>query len=136
MNYGFLFFCFFLSHLILQWWKLTPSNTWTKIHPEPSGTLCWYILWDYILFLPIVLPSFILFLFLWSMLGLCISFAHLYKFGIRYLLTHRTKYTQNQEDHPLGPLGKTIFSLHHHFLTIPQFFFFFFFLIIMLMILF
>ena len=61
----------------------------------------------------------LLFMFLWSLLGLYISIALLYKFGIEHLLTYRTKYTQNLEDHPLGPLRETItiFSLHHHFLT-------------------
>ena len=71
----------------------------------------------YSLFLPVLPPSFILFLFLWSRLGLYISFVGLYEFGIGHLLTYRTKDTQSQEDQPLGPLGETIFSLHHHFAT-------------------
>ena len=78
----------------------------------------------YSLFLPILPPYFILFVFLWSMLGLYIRIAGLYKFGIEHLLTYRTKYPQNQEAHSPGPLRQTTFSLLNHFLTtaIPPFF--------------
>ena len=76
--------------------------------------------------LPILLPSFMLFMFwqsMWSMLGFYISIAGLYKiyikFGIEHFLTYITKYTQNQEDHPLGsPQVDYILCplplLHHH----------------------
>lgn len=75
----------------------------TKIYPEPSGIPCLFILWDYILSLFLFCPSFIIFMFWWSLLRLSISIASLYKFGIDHLLTYRTKYTHGG-DHPLGPL--------------------------------
>ena len=80
--------------------------------------------------LPILPPPtpFISFMLWWSVLGLSRSIAGLYDFGIEHLLTCRTKYTQNQEDHPLGSFRYTRLSLHYHFLTTsirPTFFSFF-----------
>ena len=90
----------------------------------------------YSLFLPILPLSFISFMFLWSIFGLSISIAGLYKFGTEHLLTYRAQYAQNQEDHPLGPLSRrhspstTASSPTPSPSPAPHPFFFFFFLFI------
>ena len=118
-GYGYLFVS--LSPSLLPWRQLVPPKAQTKIHPEPSGTPSGPF-WQIIFPLPSPPGLFFYLMFSWSML-VTVSIAGFYKFGIERLLTYRTKYTQNQEDHPLGPLGETTCSLHYHFLTttIPPF---------------
>ena len=98
-----------------------PSNTWAKMYPEPDGTRVGSFCETIFSLVSHSAPLFYLVYVLWLMLGLYMSFAGLYKFGIEHL-TYRTKYTQNQEDHPLCPLREAIFSLYHHFLTTTPFF--------------
>uniref|UniRef100_A0A8P0T8C6 Vacuolar protein sorting-associated protein 52 homolog n=1 Tax=Canis lupus familiaris TaxID=9615 RepID=A0A8P0T8C6_CANLF len=94
MRYWFVFFCFFLTYFVLQWWKLVPSKTrpkYTQNRVEPAnlvGSFC-----ETIFSLPFhSVPLFYPVYGLWLILGLC-------WFGIEHLLIYRTKYTQNQEDH-------------------------------------
>ena len=112
MRYWFVFFCFFLTYFVLQWWKLVPSKTrpkYTQNRVEPAnlvGSFC-----ETIFSLPFhSVPLFYTVYGLWLILGLC-------WFGIEHLLIYRTKYTQNQEDHLVGAIRETIFSLYPHFLT-------------------
>ena len=119
MRYGFQFFviCFFClilfysggSKYLLKHNQHTPRTKLNTVLVHSARL--------YSLFLPIVPHFFYLVYVQWSMLGLYINIAGLYKFGIQHLLTQRTKYTKNQEDHPLGPLRQTTFYLHYHFLT-------------------
>ena len=111
MRYGFLFFCFFFCLILFY----SGGSYYLLIHNQNIPRTKWntmlvHFVRLYSLFLPI-LPLSYIFLFLCLILGLYISIPGLHKFGIEHLLTYRTKYIQNQKDHPLGPFREIKFSL-------------------------
>ena len=115
----FFVFCFgffvFSASICSTMVEINTFQNMTSVHPEPSGTPCWLILLRFLI--PILPPSFISFMFQWSMLGLSTSTSILYKFGTEHLLTCRTIYSEPRGSPYRTPQVHYIchpLQLHHH----------------------